>query len=55
MGGGAGPAVSYRDEGMRLEEETNLGLVEVEVGTWELDQDEFVPKPMHQGGIGDIN
>jgi hypothetical protein len=47
--------VSYRYEGMRQEEETNLVLVEVEVGAWELDQDDFDPKPMHRGGVGDID
>lgn len=40
---------------MRQEEETNLVLVEVEVGAWELDQDDFVPKPMHRGRVGDVD
>lgn len=47
--------VSYRYESMRQEEETNLVLAEVEVGVWELDQDDFAPKPMHRGGVGDID
>ena len=47
--------VRCRYEGMRQEEETNLILVEVEAGAWELDQDDFVPKPMHRGRVRNVD
>ena len=40
---------------MRQEEEPNLVLVEVKAGAWELDQDNFVPKPMHRGRVGGVD
>ena len=43
--------VSYKYEGMRQKEETNLvlGEVKVEVGTWELGLDGVFPEPVHRG------
>ena len=48
--------VSYKYEGMRQKEETNLvrGEVEVEVGTWELGLGDVVPEPVHWGAVGDV-
>ena len=48
--------VSYKYEGMRQTEETNLVQweVEVEVGTWELGLDHVVPEPVHGGAVGDV-
>lgn len=48
--------VSYKYEGMRQKEETNLvlGEVEVEVGTWELGLDNVFPEPVHRGAVGDV-
>lgn len=47
--------ISYKHEDMKQEEETNLVLIEVEVGARELDQDELVPQPVHWGGVGDVD
>jgi hypothetical protein len=48
--------VSYKYEGMRQKEETNLALgeVEVEVGIWELGLDDVFPEPVHRGAVGDV-
>ena len=40
---------------MRQDKEMNLFLIEAEVSARELAQDDFFPKPMHRGGVSDID